>query len=79
LPNQVAIWTTDHDVDCLSPTRVNPAATFHKDDLQHYPVAIVTHAFFKGEGADKARVVERSGERIFGQAPSMKFVFETAQ
>jgi hypothetical protein len=65
LPNNVAIWTTNHDVDCLSPTKVNPAATFHKDDLQHFPVAIVTHAFFKSEGAEKARLVERSGERIF--------------
>jgi hypothetical protein len=58
LPERVAVWTTDHDVYCTEPTKVrNPAARFHVDELQDYPVLIVTHAFFKGPRGDKARLV----------------------
>jgi hypothetical protein len=58
LPGQVAVWSTDHDVDCAEPAKVrNPAARFHVDQLQDYPVLIVTHAFFKGPRGDKARTV----------------------
>jgi hypothetical protein len=60
LPGKVAIWTSDHDPDCKQPIRVlQPAARFAKEELERHPVAIVTHAFFKGEGADTARVVRR--------------------
>jgi hypothetical protein len=66
LPGKVAVWTSDHDVGCEPPTRVlQPAARFSKDELQNYPVAIVTHAFFKGEGADTARLVCRAGATSF--------------
>jgi hypothetical protein len=58
LPGQVAIWTTDHDVSCTKPKKVlRPTARFHVDDLQRYPVAIVTHQFYKGPRGHKARNV----------------------
>src|SRR5215470_13986493 len=48
LPGKVAIWTTEHDRACTKREKVtSPAASFTKDDLQHYPVAVVTHAFFE--------------------------------
>jgi hypothetical protein len=63
LPGKVAVWTTDHDQRCKQPTKVSsPAARFTKDDLQHYPVAIVTHAFYKGKGGHKARQVLHQGK-----------------
>jgi hypothetical protein len=66
LPKQVAIWTTDHDPASQQPTRVpNPAAKFSKEELQHYPVAVATHALFQGDNADKARRVLRGGEQSF--------------
>jgi hypothetical protein len=47
-------------IECKHPTKVlQPAARFAKDDLQHYPVAIVTHAFF---GGNKARRVLHEGK-----------------
>jgi hypothetical protein len=58
LPGKVAVWTTDHDVQCKSPTKVlKPAARFHVDDLENHEVAIVTHAFYKGKRGLKARDV----------------------
>src|SRR5262249_15616558 len=55
----------DHDPDCQQPTRlVNPAARFYVDQLQDYPVIVVTHAFYKGERGEKARYVVRDGERV---------------
>jgi hypothetical protein len=42
LPGKVAVWSTDHNPQCKHPTKVHsPTARFTKDDLQHYPVAIV--------------------------------------
>jgi hypothetical protein len=68
LPGKVAVWTTDHDVDCTRPTKVlKPAARFHVDDLEDHQVAIVTHAFYKGKRGDKARGVF-DGIRIFPRA-----------
>jgi hypothetical protein len=59
LPGQVAVWTTDHNADSTEPPKRvrNPAARFYVDELQDYPVLIVTHAFFKGPRGDKARTV----------------------
>jgi hypothetical protein len=63
LPNQVAIWTSDHDKSCTEPRRVrNPIARFSKGELANYPVAIATHALFQSAGSDEARVVVRDGE-----------------
>jgi hypothetical protein len=65
LPGQVAVWSTDHDVHCTTPAKVlNPAARFHVDDLEHYPVAIVTHAFYKGKRGDKARNVVQGDHSV---------------
>jgi hypothetical protein len=65
LPERVAVWTSDHDVNCKQPTRlVNPTARFHVDQLQDYPVIVVTHAFYKGPRGDKARYVLRNGELV---------------
>jgi hypothetical protein len=66
LPGKVAIWTSDHDADCTEPKQVpKPAARFRKDDLRHYPVAIVTHALFQGATSDKARVVVHRGKEVY--------------
>jgi hypothetical protein len=66
LPDQVAIWTTDHDIDCQQPSKVlHPAARFSKDDLQVRPVAIATHALFQGDNAEKARVAVRYGHHLY--------------
>jgi hypothetical protein len=58
IPGKVAVWTTDHNVTCVKPTKVlNLSARFHVDDLQHHAVAVVTHSFFKGPRGHKARNV----------------------
>ncbi len=50
LPGKVAIWTTDHDVDCKKPKKIDkPAAQFSRDQLRLYPVIVVTHAFYNWE------------------------------
>jgi hypothetical protein len=65
LPGKVAVWTTEHDPDCKVPEEQRkvtaPAAQFAKDDLQHYPVAVITHAFFSSKGNRKATHVVHSG------------------
>jgi hypothetical protein len=66
LPGKVAVWSTDHDLHCKSPTKVqSPAARFHVSDLENYEVAIVTHAFYKGRRGDKARnVLDDNGATV---------------
>jgi hypothetical protein len=65
LPGKVAIWTSDHDADCIEPKQVQPAARFRRDDLRNYPVAIVTHALFQGSTSDKARVVLHHATEVY--------------
>jgi hypothetical protein len=58
IPDRVGVWSTDHDASPgrKEPTKVlNPAATFTKEELKDKAVAIVTHAFFTGNGSYKAR------------------------
>jgi hypothetical protein len=66
LPGKVAVWTTEHDPDCKLPKEgrkvSEPAAQFTKDDLQDYPVAVVTHAFFGGKGNRKGRLLLHKGK-----------------
>ena len=58
LPEQVAFWTSEHDAD--SPiTRREPRFTVA--ELQDYPIVIVTHEFFKGVRAERARSYRRNG------------------
>ena len=62
LPGKVAIWTKDHDAQCTTPTKVlEPAARFTQDQLRHYPVIVVTHAFYNGARGNKAHLVVRGG------------------
>jgi hypothetical protein len=65
LPEQVAIWTSDHDVGCRQPVRVElPAKQFHVDELRNYPIVVVTQAFYRGPRGDKARSVIRGGQDV---------------
>jgi hypothetical protein len=64
LPGKIAIWTSDHDINCTEPKRVNPAAQFSKDELQKYPVIIVTHKLFQTEDNDAVRLVLRDGKLV---------------
>lgn len=62
LPGKVAIWTSDHDVDCKSPEKMkieDIAARFTRDELRHRPVIVVTNKFYLGRSGYKARNVFR--------------------
>jgi hypothetical protein len=65
LPGQVAIWTRDHDADSRAkPEKVTePAAQFSVDDLEAYPVVVITHEFFKGRRGHKAREWIAGGQK----------------
>lgn len=56
VPGRVAIWTQDHNAKSTKrpETVQEPAARYEMGDLQDYPIAIVTHAFFKGKNGRKA-------------------------
>src|SRR5262249_40210656 len=59
---KVAIWTKDHDAGCTKPTKVvEPAARFTQDQLRHYPIIVVTHAFYNGPRGNKAHLIVRDG------------------
>jgi hypothetical protein len=61
LPGKVAVWTSEHCLDRNVPPEERklrtPAKKFHKDDLQNYPVSVVTHALFSGTGRAQAKLV----------------------
>jgi hypothetical protein len=62
LPGKVAIWTKDHDRQCKQPERVRtPAAQFTREELRHYPVIVVTHAFYLGVRGHNAANAMRDG------------------
>jgi hypothetical protein len=62
LPGKVAIWTTDHDIDCKKPERIEkPAAQFSREQLRHFPVVVVTHKFYLGTKGRNARAIVRDG------------------
>jgi hypothetical protein len=58
LPVQVAVWTSEHDAD--SPI-IKREPRFTVAELQDYPIIIVTHEFFKGVRAERARSYRRNG------------------
>jgi hypothetical protein len=64
LPDRVAVWSTDHDARSKSKPKkvVNPAKRFCVEELEDHPVAIVTHAFYRGKNGHKAHNVLRNGE-----------------
>jgi hypothetical protein len=57
LPDQVAVWTSEHDAD--SPV-LKREPRFTVAELEDYPIIIVTHEFFKGVRGDKARLYRRN-------------------
>jgi hypothetical protein len=66
LPGQVAVWTTDHDVNCTNPTQmyVPPERRFHVDQLEQHAVSVVTQAFLRAPRGDKARQLVRGDRRV---------------
>jgi hypothetical protein len=62
LPEKVGIWTKDHDPQCKQPEKIRePAARFTREQLRHYPVIVVTHAFYLGNRGQNAVNVVRNG------------------
>ena len=63
LPGKAAVWTTEHDVNCMEFPKLKkrPAAQFDREALRLYPVVIVTHQFYLGSKGHKARNVVRNG------------------
>jgi hypothetical protein len=66
LPRQVAVWTTDHDVNCTKPTQMYapPERHFHVDQLEQHAVDVVTQMFLRAPRGDKARQVIRGDRRV---------------
>jgi hypothetical protein len=58
LPDQVALWTSEHDADSPVPIR---EPRFTVAELEDYPIIVVTHEFFKGVRADRSRSHCRNG------------------
>jgi hypothetical protein len=58
LPDQVAFWTSKHDADSPEP---KAERCFTVAELPDYPIIIVTHEFFKGVRAERARQYRRNG------------------
>ena len=50
LPGKVAVWTTEHDVNCkeFPKLKKRPAAQFNSEALRLCPVVIVTHSSISG-------------------------------
>src|SRR6516225_2748292 len=56
LPDQVAVWSREHDPKCKDRERLQePAAEFTQAELIDYPVIVVTHEFLR-VGGDKVRL-----------------------
>jgi hypothetical protein len=69
MPGKVAVWTVEHDRGCRKRTKVpHPAAEFIKDELRHYPIIVVTHAFYNGLNGNKAHVLVRDKRVYSGRA-----------
>ena len=58
LPKRVALWSSEHDADSPVPIR---EPRFTVAELEDYPIIVVTHEFFKGVRADRARSHCRNG------------------
>jgi hypothetical protein len=61
MPGKVAVWTTEHEPGSKRNKICHPAAEFTRDALRHYPIIIVTHAFYNGTKGSKAHLVVRNG------------------
>src|SRR5262249_28458308 len=66
MPGKVAIWTTSHDPGCRENNcsqLLHPnAGKFTRDELRHYPIIVVTHAFYNGRKGNMAHTVYRNGK-----------------
>jgi hypothetical protein len=61
--DNVAVWTSDHDRNCKEPRELtSPSARFTQDELRHYPVIVVTDAFYLDTNGHKAQSVWREGQ-----------------
>jgi hypothetical protein len=58
LPDQVALWTREHDAENTAATK---QPRFTVAELEDYPIIIVTHEFFKNVRGEKARLHRRNG------------------
>ena len=58
LPGKVAVWSSEHDAN--SPIVVRQPR-FTVDELEEYPVVVVTHEFYRGVRGDRARSFRRMG------------------
>jgi hypothetical protein len=56
--DSVAVWTSEHDAASPVPVREH---RFTVDELENYPVIVVTHEFFRGVRGDRARCFRRHG------------------
>src|SRR5262249_29938229 len=69
MPGKVAVWTKEHDRGCKKRTKVpHPTAQFTKDELRHYLIIIVTHAFYNGANRNKAQIFVRDKRVYSGRA-----------
>jgi len=66
LQGQVAVWTSDHDVNSAKPMQlyVPTDRRFHIDQLEQHAIAAVTQAFLRGPRGDKARQVIRGDHKV---------------
>jgi hypothetical protein len=64
-PDKVAVWTNEHDPSCKEREQVlEPAALFTKEELRHYQIIVVTHAFYNGKNGYQAHVALRQNKHI---------------
>ena len=62
MPGKVAVWTTGHDRGSKKINKCcHPSAEFKRNELQNYPVVVVTHAFYNGPKGYMAHAVVRDG------------------
>lgn len=90
LPGKVAVYSSDHDVNCKKQISVmEPAARFSQEDLRHYPVIVVTHQFYLDRNGHKARNIVINGRLVKraltiiderpDEAPSIEVLLSEAQ
>ena len=85
MPGVVAVWTTGHDRGSKKINKLcHPSAEFKRDELQNYPVVVVTHAFYNGPKGHMAHAVVRDGRYqrtralvIVDERPEKVQLFET--
>jgi hypothetical protein len=63
LPGKVAVWSSEHDPKCTAWPKLGekPKATFTQQQLQDYPVIVVTHKFYLDVNGHRASTFVRGG------------------